>query len=168
MPRVALREGGGDPYHPLARIVRNRRQCGSALQHHRAQQRLGIGQADTGASVGKPFDRDIARQQQADRRIGRNRAERERRIARAENHVVTKLPAELLPECGAQVDLGQDAEPLLLERLAHARHCIAKGQRQFDVESQFLRHVSVLCKSGSVGRRRPLHRIGAQTDGART
>ena len=66
MLSVSVRRATGDPYHSLARVTRNRGQLGSALPHHRAQQRLGIGQPDTGAPFGEPFDGDVAREQQSD------------------------------------------------------------------------------------------------------
>ena len=79
--------------HPLACITRDRCQLGCTLQHDRAEQRLGIGQPDAGVPFCEPFDRHVAREQQTDGRVGRDRAEREGRIARAKNRERAKLSA---------------------------------------------------------------------------
>jgi hypothetical protein len=60
---------------------------------------------------------DVAGQQRADRRVGRDRLVGERRVARAEDEVGRHLDTELGVQRGGHVDLGQHAEALGLERI---------------------------------------------------
>jgi hypothetical protein len=72
-----------------------------------------------GANACRPVicfvDDYVARHQEAGIEIGLKGAMRKRRVARAENPVSAKIDVELLLEGLADVDFGQDAEPLGFE-----------------------------------------------------
>ena len=70
--------------------------------------------ASTIAAVRGGADHHVARQQQPDAAVDAQRPGRERRVAGAEDHVVLDLLAELGPQGGGDVDLGEHPEPLVL------------------------------------------------------
>ena len=73
-------------------------------------------------------DDDVAGQQQADLELVRERPLRQVRVAGAENHVAAEVGVELLLQRRPDVDLGEDAEPLLLQGLGDALDRLRVGQ----------------------------------------
>src|SRR5690606_29239229 len=64
-------------------------------------------------------DHDVARQHRGDRRLGGERLVRQRGAAGAEDDLGRDVDVELGLEGGPEVDLGEDAKPLLPQRGAH-------------------------------------------------
>jgi hypothetical protein len=75
-----------------------------------------VERGDGAAAVAVVVDHHVAGQHQADALVGRERLKGQRRIAGADDHVALEVDVQLGPHGGPDVDLGQHAEALLLER----------------------------------------------------
>ena len=104
--------------------IQRRAQPGGRVLRDLLEQRLpgnlrdfaGVERLDDGGLARCPHH-DVARQQQADGPVSRQRPAGERRVAGPEDDVLLDFLAELLPQRRLHVDLGQHAETLSLERL---------------------------------------------------
>ena len=101
---------------PPRRLVGDRPEFGRFCHcdHHLRVERLHHGLLAVNA------DHDVARQQQPEPAVDIQRPVSQRRVAGAEDEVVLHLLAELLPQGGPDVDLGEHAEALLPQRGADA------------------------------------------------
>lgn len=70
----------------------------------------------------------VARKQQTDVGLGEQCTVRQRRIASTENPVGPTVDSELGFHRGLDVDVGQDAESLYLQRLGHGNDGLWEGQ----------------------------------------
>src|SRR5450755_4558866 len=108
------RELGQRARQPARDLVGYRLQLRPARErdHDLRVERLDDGPVADGA------DDDVAWQQQPDAPVNAEGLMREWRTAGAEDHVILHLLAELFPQGGGEVDLGEHAEPLTGEGLA--------------------------------------------------
>ena len=86
------------------------------------------------APVSRLVDDDVAGQEEAHLRVCRQRPDGETGIAGSQDGVAAELDPELLPERGAHVDLGDDAEALRLEGVPRPRQGRLVVQVELDVE----------------------------------